>query len=105
MLLNLTKNEIIEKIYREGIVRKHLRIYFGEYEEDLKDLEQDTYVILLKLPEEILNDLLSNNKLENYISAILRRQVRSKTSYYYKKYKEFRDKSSEIYENTTDESY
>lgn len=93
----MTKNDVITDIYNRGVVKKLLSRYWDEDAEDLKDLESDTYVILLQLPEDLLIDLISNNKLENYISAILRRQVRSKTSYYYRKYKDFK-KITTIYD-------
>lgn len=98
------RNELITDIYKKGIVKKYLKRYFNEDYDNLRDLEQDIYVLLLRLPVDILEEMYENGKIEHWIAATVKNQVRSVTSTYYKKYKEFIDKSSEIYENTTDES-
>lgn len=101
----MTKPEILDKLYREGTVKQMLKRYSStEAQEDLRDLEQDVYIIILQLPEELLVDMYNSGKLRNWISAVLKRQVHSTTSYYYGCYKKLRNKSSELYENTREKS-
>lgn len=92
----MTKNAIIEDIYNRDIIKSQLKKYWEEDSDNLSDIEQDIYILLLQLPEDILNEMYDNEKILHWISATLRRQIRSKNSYYYKKYKDFKNRTSSI---------
>lgn len=94
----MSKNEIITDLYKQGTIKKFLNRYL-EKEENLQDLEQDIYVLLIKLPTDVLLEMYSSGKLEHWLAATIKNQIHSKTSYYYKTYKEFIDKSKEITNN------
>lgn len=96
---NMSKNEIISEIYQQQLVSKLLQRYkFSEKTENLQDLEQDLYILLMRLPEDLLQELFQNGKLRNWISATLCNQVRSKTSFYFKTYKQLKNKSCSLNE-------
>lgn len=94
----MNKNEIITDLYNRGTIKKFLNRYL-EKEENLKDLEQDIYILLIKLPTDLLTEMYLSGKLEHWLAATIKNQIYSKTSYYYKTYKEFKDKSKEITNN------
>ena len=95
----MTKNSIITEIYNRGVVKDQLKKYWSEDYKNLQDIEQDLYILLLQLPEELLQEMYDNGKLLHWIGATLRRQIHSKTSYYYKKYKDFKNRTSDINEH------
>lgn len=92
----MTKEEIINELYRKNII-KDIIYKYSESKDNLDDFEQDLYILLLQIPTDLLNELYTTGKLINWISATARRQIKSKTSYYYKTYKEFQDRSNDIY--------
>lgn len=94
------KNEIIEKLYKDNVLKNYLHKYY-EDEDNLADLEQDIYILLLRLPDDVIGEMYESNKLNHWITATIKNQIHSKTSYYYKTYKEFKDKSKDI----TDEEF
>lgn len=95
----MSKNDIITDIYNRGIIKKQLQYYWGEESNNLQDIEQDLYILLIQLPEELLQEMYNNGKLLHWISATLRRQIRSVNSYYYKKYKDFHNRTTDINEH------
>ena len=85
----MTKTQIIENIYKDGIIKSILDKYNNEIDINKKDLEQDIYILLFQLPVEILQEMHSNGKLKNWLSATIKNQIYSTTSFYYYQYKKF----------------
>lgn len=95
----ISRNSIIEDIYRRGIVKeiiKHISHGF-ESGDNMRDLEQDIYIHLLEMDDEKLNHLYENDELNFYLASVIYRQIRSATSPYYQKYKKF-DSLTEEYD-------
>lgn len=94
----MTKNEIVQKLYKEHIVQNIIfNISHGmETGENLRDLEQDVYLILLGKPEKFIQDLFENNEINFWIANVVYTQLRSSTSPYYRQYKKFKDVSRDI---------
>lgn len=89
---------IIEKLSRERTIETiiHRMAQGREDDEDMKDLEQDIYLILLEKGEAFLRELDSSNQLNFFIASCVKKQLHSSTSPYYIKYKKFRKLSSQI---------
>ena len=92
----MTKNQIIEKIYRDGLIHNIVKnISHGlEDEDDMMDLVQDISIILLSKDDDLIIRLYENNELQYYIANIVYTQLRSTTSPYYRKYKHYRNIST-----------
>lgn len=91
----MKKEAIIQELYKNKTIA-NLVYRYNENEENLKDLEQDIWLLITTLPSDLLEELYNNGKLTNWISATVKNQVKSKTSHYYRQYKEFSYKSKEI---------
>lgn len=95
----MTKNEIVDDLYRKNVVKNILNKYY-ENKQNLLDLEQDIYILILQIPVDLLQELYSNGKLVHWISATVKNQIKSVTSNYYTKYKKFGNISKEITNET-----
>lgn len=84
-------NDIIQDIHNKQIVEQ-IVYTVGRDEErtDLDDLIQDIYVILLTKQKKLIQKMYEANELSFYIAQIAVRQLRSKTSPYYRQYKRSR---------------
>ena len=91
----MKKDDIIKELWKKKTISNLLSKY-NENKENLKDLEQDLWLLISTLPTDLLEELHNNGKLTHWISATVKNQVKSKTSHYYRQYKEFSDKSKEI---------
>ena len=69
----MTKNQIIEKIYRDGLIHNIVKnISHGlEDEDDMMDLVQDISIILLSKDDDLIIRLYENNELQYYIANIV----------------------------------
>ena len=83
----MTTNEIIEKVKRERIVEDVIQNVknFNDTKENLEDLAQDIYLILLE--DDKIERLYNEGKLKYYIVRIVLNQVRSNTSSFFYDYK------------------
>lgn len=82
-----TKNQIIEKLYKENFVQSVLKKYTTKLSfEDEEDVSQEIYLILLEIPEEEIVQLFNNNQLNFYIVKIIKNQLLSTTSKVFKLY-------------------
>lgn len=70
-----------------------------EDEDDLQDLEQDIYLILLEKPVDFVLGLYMRNELNYYLANIIYTQLRSSSSPYYTKYKKLKYTSDPLDEN------
>lgn len=94
----MTKNEIIQDLNDKHIVQNIiLNISHGrESKENLRDLEQDVYMILLSKPEKFIQKLHENCEMNFWLANIIYTQLRSSTSPYYRNYKKFNDMSKDL---------
>lgn len=94
-----TNQEIVEYLYKEGIVRKFIENTTKtnmKFNQHLFDFEQDVYLIVLEMDNTKLNDLFNKNELNFYIARIIVNQIKSTTSPYFLKYIKFNRLSEEI---------
>lgn len=80
----MTKTQIVNELAKGKVVEK---LIAKKTDEHIYDLAQDIYLDLLEKPEEKLIELYNNNELIYFISAMIRNQVFSSTSNYYRQYK------------------
>lgn len=94
----MAQQSIIEQICRSGVVKEivHNIAHFDEHEEDLQDLEQDIYIILMTKDTKAIKEIYDEGHINYYIANIAYTQLRSQTSPYYTKYKKFRQLSNNI---------
>ena len=84
----MTKNEIVESIYRANMLRDIIRtIGKTELRHNLQDLEMDLYEEILNMDEGLLQRLYNSNQLRFYLTRLVMNNIRSKTSRYYYTYK------------------
>lgn len=81
-------NKILDEIERENIVRD-ICVNINVSPNDIDDLVQEVYVILLEYKPEKIIELWQNKQLKFFIVGIIKRQYHSKTSPFYKKYKKY----------------
>ena len=91
----IEKAEIIADIAKEGTLREIIRNVGGTKDEDLRDLEQDIYLELLRKDVALLNTLREKGELKYYLAKIVKNQIYSKTSPYYHKYKKQNEKKDD----------
>lgn len=92
----MNKEKILEDIYRKHTVRTLINRYYTESADNREDLEQDIYLLLMQIPSDLMEELYNNGKLVCWISATIKNQIKSKTSHYYKQYKEFDNLTKEL---------
>ena len=80
--------KILDEIERENIVRD-ICMNINVSPNDIDDLVQEVYVILLEYKPEKIIELWENKQLKFFIVGIIKRQYHSKTSPFYKKYKKY----------------
>ena len=81
-------NSIMTELYEENIVRDIIR-NIGVKQNDMEDLEQEIYMILLEYNRDKIIEMHNNNQLKYFIVGVVNRQYNSKTSPFYKKYKKY----------------
>lgn len=81
-------NTIIKEIYEENIV-KDIIANMRVKSNDVDDLEQEIYMILLEYNQDRIIELYEKNQLKYFIVGIISRQYNSKTSPFYKKFKKY----------------
>lgn len=80
----MTKKEIIRSLAKDKTVEK---LIGKKTDFCVEDLAQDIYIYLLEKPAALIETLKDRGELIFYITAIIKNQVFSRTSEYYKKYK------------------
>lgn len=81
-------NTIIKEIYEENIV-KDIIANMRVKSNDIDDLEQEIYMILLEYNKDRIIEMYKKNQLRYFIVGIISRQYNSKTSPFYKKFKKY----------------
>lgn len=80
----MTIKDVAKQRLVETIVYKINRT---EDPDNLKDLIQDIYVILLEKPKQFIQGLIDRNELNYYIASIAYTNICSNTSPYHRKYR------------------
>ena len=81
-------NTILIELFKESTVKNIIR-NMQVAEQDVDDLEQEIYTILLEYDSNKIIEMYKNNQLKFFIVGVVQRQYHSKTSPYYKKYKKY----------------
>lgn len=93
----MDKNQVIEELYKHKIIEQIVyQVGRGEDLQNLEDCIQDLYVALLEKPNKLIISMYENKEINFYIANMAVRQIRSKTSPYFQKYKKFRNSSKPI---------
>lgn len=80
----MTKNEIIEIWFREGLVQNIVRkVSKGSDDQKWDDLVQIVYVYLLEKPEELIQKIYKDGTYRYLAASMVMRQVTSKRSKWY----------------------
>lgn len=91
----MTKNNLIERLYKDRHLNEMLRRINRYHVEDFK---QELFLILMDLPEDKLLNLHYNQLLYPFVNKIISNQTHSKTSPFYKKYRSQREIMQEVEE-------
>lgn len=82
------KNEIITEIYNSGILADLLR-NMGVKGNDIDDLTQEVYLILMEYDSNKIIELWDNKQMKFWLVRVITNQYFSKNSPFYKKYKKY----------------
>lgn len=91
----MTKNNLIEKLYKDRHLNEMLRRINRYHVEDFK---QELFLILMDLPDDKLLNLHYNQLLYPFINKIISNQTHSRNSPFYKKYRRQREIMQEVEE-------
>lgn len=91
-----TKQDIINEIASERLVESIINKYSQSPYRD--DLAQDIYIELLSKDDALIQRLYENNQIEFYIRKMIRLNLNSSTSRFYRSYIKFRKITSDINE-------
>lgn len=84
----MNKAEIVEYLAKTKYIENFInKIGKGESQFNIDDLCQDIYCDLLNKPEEKIVELWNNEELDYFCYRIICNQIFSKTSPYFKQYK------------------
>lgn len=81
-------NKIMQEVYEKNIV-KDIITNMRVKSNDIDDLEQEIYMILLDYNKERIIEMYNKKQLNYFIVGIVSRQYNSSTSPFYKKYKKY----------------
>lgn len=87
----LAKDQVIENVVKNVCKSPVLK-------QNEQDLCQDLYLYLLEINNELLNRLYNNNELTYYIIGMVKNNVYSSSSNFYRTYKKFDMMTSDITE-------
>lgn len=86
----MTKKQVINQLAKqktiENILNKFVKCH--SYKDDLA---QDLYISLLEKPDDQILKLYESGQLNYFIVGMIRHNIISKTSPFYKQYKKFQD--------------
>lgn len=80
--------KILNELENENVVRD-ICVNMRVSPNDIDDLIQEVYVILLEYKPEKIVDMYEKKQLKYFIVGVLQRQYHSNTSPFYKKYKKY----------------
>lgn len=91
----MTKYEIVSSIAKLGIVERIVKS-MGSKSPYTEDLAQDIYEALLRKPDELVQSLFDNGQLTFYIIKMVKNNVFSKTSPFYRDYERYRKNADDL---------
>lgn len=94
----MTKYEIVDSIARLKIVERVVSS-MGSQSPYTEDLAQDIYEALLKKPDELVRSLFDNGQLTFYIIKMVKNNIFSKTSPFYRDYERYRKNADDLEES------
>ena len=100
----MTKEEVVERIAREGWVEECIKVVTGGvWRSEYSDLTQDVLIELLNQSKVV--DLYKKGQLKFYIMRVVRNNIQSATSRFYYRYRRFslRNSGPEILESYGEE--
>lgn len=84
----LAKNKVVEKL-----VKRYTEFMNNPY---LEDLVQDIYISLMEKDANFISGLYKKNELDYFIMKMIKNNLYSNTSPFYKKYQKFREITDSI---------
>lgn len=99
----MKKCDIIEKIAKSKLVERLVKTY-GLSTPYYKDLCQDIYIDLINKKESLIVSLYESNEFEYYIRKMIKNNVNSTTSPFYKNYEKFRKTTDELQNEKQEET-
>lgn len=101
----MTKNEIIEQWFRQGVVQDIVKkVSNGARDAKFDDLVQIVYLNLLQKDEKIIRDLYESGQYKYYIARMVMLQAISNKSPFYQQVRNFSARSSELDYNKLSDS-
>lgn len=94
----MTKYDIVDSIAKLKIVERVVSS-MGSQSPYTEDLAQDIYEALLKKPDELVKSLFDNGQLTFYIIKMVKNNIFSKTSPFYRDYERYRKNADDIEES------
>ena len=92
-MINKTKNQIIEELYREGFIDKYIsKLALSIDMKLIDDIRSEIYLQICSIKEEKILSLYKSgglNKCRAFISGLIYRQIKSKNSAVYKLKKQY----------------
>ena len=98
----MTKKEVLEKISKEKIIEDIVNGIAKSKDDQLKDLIQDMYMLLLEKDEEFVVNLYESGEIKFYLTRVALNNIRSTSGPFWCKYKRFMNKCSELIEDYAD---
>lgn len=93
----MTKYEIVETLAKERAVEKMVEnISHQSLHDDLYDLAQMVYVVLLDYDDDKIVDLWENGQINFFLARVILNQFRSNTSPFYTLFRKFADKADTL---------
>lgn len=86
----MTKNEIIEKIYREDIDKLLTNLKIPEYNQD--DTKQMVMLSLLKKDDDKIIELFENKQINFFLVKLIKNLYYSKNGEFYQTYQKYYEK-------------
>lgn len=91
----MTKREIVKTLAEYNTVERIIQ-NIGTQSPYAADLAQDIYEDLLKKDEDYIKKLWENNEMTFFLVRMVKNNINSVTSPFYRKYEMFRKKSDEL---------
>lgn len=93
----MTKYQIIEELAKSKVVEVMVaKVAHQALTDDLFDLVQMVYLILLEYDEEKIQDLWLNKQMTFFIARIIVNQFRSSNSPFHRDYRKYQERSEPI---------
>jgi len=92
--MSKTKQDIISEISKDRVIERIIQKYNNSMYSD--DLAQDLYIDLLGKDEELICRLYDTSQLEFYIRKMIRLNLNSNTSRFYRNYIKYQKITSSI---------